>query len=71
MPKKKVVAERKAEADQLGDTRPTKVVRTKPEPANPAPRPPPPSKTPAVPKPRRKKKSFLDELVEILKKMFG
>jgi hypothetical protein len=54
----------------LGDTRPTKVVRAKPEPAKPAPPLPAPSRKPAVPRPRRRKKSFLDELVEILKKMF-
>jgi hypothetical protein len=71
VPKKKVVAERKAEAYQLGDTRPTKVVRAKPEPAKPAPRPPAPSRKPAVRRPRRREKSFLDRLAEIFKEMFG
>jgi hypothetical protein len=71
VPKKKVVAERKPEAYPLADTRPTKVVRTKPESAKPAPRPPAPSKKPSVPRPRRKKRSFLDRLAEIFKEMFG
>jgi hypothetical protein len=71
VPKKKVIAERKPEVCQLGDTRPTKVVRAKPEPAKPAPPLPAPSRKPAVPRPRRRKKSFLDRLAEIFKEMFG